>query len=115
MLTKNAKAIPGLVLLSLLSAPRALADGWQLPDVGGLNLPDADFNDLIMQVVDWLLGFIVIMAVIVLIWGGLVYIGSAGDQDRVMNAKRTVKYALMGLILAGIAFAAVNAIVNTLQ
>jgi NADH:ubiquinone oxidoreductase subunit 4 (subunit M) len=114
-MSKHAKAIGILLLLSCLFAPAALADGWQLPEVGGLGLPDKDFMEILKSIIDWMTTFIAVLAVIVLIYGGLVYIGSSGDQDRVISAKRTVKYALMGLVIAGIAYAAVNAVISTLS
>ena len=48
------------------------------------------------------------LAVIMIIWGGLRYATSAGNASSVTAAKNTILYAIVGLIVAFLAFAAVN-------
>jgi hypothetical protein len=116
----NKKNILALITLSFLSASHALADmtvtdtgngGWRLPD-NTYNLPDQDFGTLVMTIINWMLGFIVLLAILAIIWGSTIYIASSGDQQRVGQAKNTIKYALMGLIMAGLAWAVVNLVVT---
>ena len=49
-----------------------------------------------------------------LIWGGIRYVVSGGDAKKVTDAKNTVLYAIIGLIVAFLAFAIVNFVVNAL-
>jgi hypothetical protein len=110
----NKKNILALITLSLISANRVMADttgGWGLPD-NTYNLPDKDFGALVITIINWMLGFIVLLAILVIIWGSTVYIASSGDQERVGQAKKTIKYALMGLIMSGLAWAVVNLVVT---
>jgi len=46
--------------------------------------------------------------VIMLIWGGIRYTTSAGNSANVTAAKNTIMYAIIGLIIAFLAFAIVN-------
>ncbi len=55
-----------------------------------------------------------IIAVIMLIMGGIRYVISGGDAKKVTDAKNTVLYALIGLIVAFLAFAIVNFVINAL-
>ncbi len=48
------------------------------------------------------------IAVIMLIVGGIRYVISSGDQTAVTNAKNTILYAIIGIVVAFLAFAAVN-------
>jgi hypothetical protein len=48
------------------------------------------------------------IAVIMLIIGGIRYVVSAGDQTAVTSAKNTILYAIIGIIVAFLAYAAVN-------
>lgn len=48
------------------------------------------------------------IAVIMLIIGGIRYVVSSGDQTAVTNAKNTILYAIIGIIVAFLAYAAVN-------
>lgn len=60
------------------------------------------FNDiptLLGSVLTFLQGFIVILAVIMIVIGGFVYITSAGDDGRMTTGKNIVLGALIGLAL----------------
>ena len=54
------------------------------------------------------------VAVIMLIWGGLQYVISAGDQKRVESAKNTILYAIIGIVIAILAFAIVSFVATQL-
>ena len=55
------------------------------------------------------------ISVLMLIVGGIRYVVSAGDQQAVTNAKNTILYAIVGIVLAFIAFAAVQFVTNALE
>ncbi len=55
------------------------------------------------------------ISVIMLIIGGIRYVVSAGDQNAVTGAKNTILYAIVGIIVAFLAFAAVNFVTNQLE
>jgi uncharacterized membrane protein len=55
-----------------------------------------------------------IIAVIMIILGAIRYITSNGDQADVKAAKDTILYAVIGLIVASVAFAVVNYIIGSL-
>ena len=66
-------------------------------------------------VVNILLFLIGAISVIMLIVGGIRYTISAGDSGNVTAAKNTIMYALIGLIVAFLAFAIVNWVLGALQ
>lgn len=53
-------------------------------------------------------------AVIVVIVGGIKYVISAGDPKRVSEAKETILYAVIGVVISLSAYAIVTAIANGL-
>ena len=53
-----------------------------------------------------------IISVVMLIFGGLRYVISGGDSKKVTDAKNTIMYALIGLIISILAFAIVNFVIN---
>jgi len=71
-----------------------------------------DFGQSIVNLTNWVLGFATMIAVLALIWGGMNYLTSAGNEETAKSGKQTIKYALLGLIVAGIAYALVNVIVS---
>ena len=63
----------------------------------------------ILQVVFGILGGI---AVIMIVIGGFMYSVSAGDAGKVKNAKNTILYAVIGLVIASFATAIVSFIAS---
>lgn len=59
-------------------------------------------------IVNTLLFIVGAVSVIMLIWGGIRYATSAGNSSAVTSAKNTIMYAIVGLIIAFLAFAIVN-------
>jgi len=59
----------------------------------------SDFTELIENTIMWILSIVSSLALLILIFGGVMYIGSAGDEQKVLTAKKIVTYAIIGLIL----------------
>ena len=66
------------------------------------------------QVTNTILYIVGIVAVIMLIIGGIKYVVSGGDSKKVTDAKNTVLYAIIGLVIAFLAFAIVNFVISAL-
>ena len=83
----------------------------------GAGVPDSLFGDvgIITTVTNTLLFIAGALAVIMLIWGGLRYTISAGNSSAVTAAKNTVLYAIVGLIIAFLAFAVVNWVLGAIS
>ena len=65
-----------------------------------------DINALVCAFLSFLQGFIVVLALIMIVIGGFLYIASAGVESRMTLAKNTILGALIGLAL-GIATPAI--------
>lgn len=85
--------------------------------VGGVECGNTDDNpdelfggdsSIFTTVVNILLFIIGAISVIMLIIGGIRYTLSAGDSGNVTAAKNTILYAIVGLVIAFLAFAIVN-------
>lgn len=66
------------------------------------------------QITNTILYIVGIIAVIMLIWGGIRYVVSGGDSKKVTDAKNTILYAIIGLVISFLAFAIVNFVINAL-
>jgi hypothetical protein len=60
-------------------------------------------NNLIHTIVNLLSAIVGIVAVIMIIFGGLRYITSGGNDTSVTSAKNTILYAIIGLIIVALA------------
>lgn len=71
-----------------------------------------DLNDMIKSVLNWVFGIIGIVAVIMIIMGGFNMMISSGDPGKVKKGKDTILYGIIGLVIAILAFAIVNFVIN---
>lgn len=65
-------------------------------------------NSLIKTIVDVLLFILGAISVLVIIGAGIMYATSAGDAARVKKAKDTLMYAVIGLVVALLAYGIVS-------
>lgn len=93
---------------------QSITDGVQA--ARGEDQPDGLFAaDGVFRTVTNILLFIIgAVAVIMLIIGGIRYVVSGGDQSAVTSAKNTILYAIVGIVVAILAFAAVEFVTNSL-
>ena len=76
-------------------------------------VPEERINTLIADIVDIISVIVGIVAVIMIIYGGFRYITSGGDSGNVSNAKNTILYAIIGLIIVALAQFIVKFVLNT--
>lgn len=69
-------------------------------------------SDFIGIIINTLLFIIGALAVIMIIVGGISYATSNGDPAKVTKAKNTITYAVVGLIVAFLAYAIINWVVG---
>ena len=66
------------------------------------------------QVTNTILYIVGIIAVIMLIIVGIKYVVSGGDSKKVTDAKNTVLYAIIGLVICFLSFAIINFVISAL-
>jgi hypothetical protein len=105
----------GLFASWVVFASKASAAGtWGTdPGVNPTGVTD-DFEGSVQTIVNYILGFMTIVATLMIIYGGVLYLTSAGNEDSAARAKRTIAYGVVGLIVIGIAYALVVFITGTL-
>lgn len=78
------------------------------PGSQACNSKGDDANKLIGTLVNTLLFVVGALAVVMIIVAGILYVISNGDAGKVARAKNTLTYAIVGLVVAFVAFALVN-------
>lgn len=63
-----------------------------------------DFTMLITNFLQWLLGIAGGVALLMLIYGGITYITSIGDQQKMESGKRIITWTIFGLIIILVSF-----------
>lgn len=73
---------------------------------------DDDANKLIGVLVNTLLFVVGALSTVMIIVGGIMYATSTGDSGRITKAKNTIMYAIVGLVVAFVAYAIINWVVK---
>lgn len=76
---------------------------------------DAKARTFIKTLVNTLLYILGAVSVVVIIFAGIFYTTSIGDQALITKAKNTLLYAVIGLIVALIAYAIVNFVIDSFK
>jgi hypothetical protein len=74
-----------------------------------------DFKTLMKNIVSTLLVVLGMIAVIMIVIGGIRYTTSNGDSAQIKSAKDTILYAVVGLVVAIMAFAIVNFVLASVK
>ena len=69
-------------------------------------------NGQLINILNTIVGSLGIVAVIVVIIGGVLYMTSSGEPGKVKKAKDTILYGIIGLIICALAFAIVNFVIS---
>lgn len=83
---------------------------WQIDQ--GICEPGA--RQMTLRIVNFFLFFLGLVATVFLIYGGFLYITSAGNDESVNKAKKIIIYAAVGLILILVAAVLAHTLINML-
>lgn len=101
-----------LVFAFALVAPEPASAQITVPPAPGGS--STNLEETITDVINILLYIVGFVAVIMLVVGGIRYVASAGDQNAVQGAKNTILYAIVGIVIAFMAWAVVNFVITRL-
>lgn len=90
---------------------------------GGLDLPSGEglparltevksATQFIVNVTNFVLSFLGLAAVLVIIYGGILYVTAHGNDEQTGKAKKSITYAIVGIFVVLISFALVNTILK---
>jgi ABC-type Fe3+ transport system permease subunit len=96
--------------LSVYAASAASNTIKQGADSENVNGPSVDSTiSFAINTLSWVVG---IASVIMIIYGGFKYVTSAGDANKASSAKNTIIYALIGVVVAGMAQVILRVVIN---
>jgi hypothetical protein len=89
-------------------------------DIFGVNygastgLGQQDPRETVANIIQIALSFLGIVAVVIVLWGGVLWMTAAGNDDKVAQAKKVLFSGLIGLIIILSAYAITQFVVNQL-
>ncbi len=70
--------------------------------------------DLAINIINWALGILALVAVVIILYGGFVWLTSAGNEERLAQAKRILRNGVIGLVIILSAWGITYYVLNTL-
>jgi len=117
MSKKLVKHAASYLILLVLFAPvmvSAAVDDY-FPDEQ-VNLPgegsDVKLVETVVNIINVVLGLLGLIAVIIILIGGFKWMTAQGSDDKVTDAKNTIKYGIIGLVIILLAYVIVRVVIN---
>lgn len=113
---KFAKVATGLAIASSLAVPyiASAVTAFTVEDLGSsLGLGTADLKRTVVNILNWVLGIMALIAVVMIIWGGFTWLSAAGNEEKIEKAKKIIGAAVVGLIVILLAWAIVIFVAGT--
>jgi type IV secretory pathway VirB2 component (pilin) len=95
--------------VACVSFPQLVAAA-NIPLPSPQGLPDRDLVDVIASVTRFVTGLVAVLAVLMIVISGIVYITSAGESDKITRAKSWLTYSIIGLVVSLLAYVIVIAV-----
>jgi len=92
-----------LAALALSVSPAFAQFGLEYGTLTGLGTQDLRAG--IMGIVNVLLGFLGIIAIVIILWGGFRWMTAGGNEEKVGEAKKIITAGIIGLIIIFTAYA----------
>ncbi len=91
--------------------------GSQVTNIAECNVPKDQQDKGLMEYVQTGLNVVIsivgLVAVVVIILGGITFVTSQGDAPKITKAKNTILYGIVGLVIAILSFAIVNFVLSS--
>jgi len=98
--------------LTVMPALAQLETGIQYGTFTGLGTKD--LREGVMAIVRVLLGFLGIIAIVIILYGGFVWLTSAGNEEKVGQAKKIITAGIIGLIIIFVSYAIAEFVISEL-
>ena len=92
--------------LTIVMSASVIVGAIRIALIGNTSFANAqtiDTNTMVTNLIQWAIGIAGVVAGVFLVIGGISYITSAGDSNKLQKAKSTILYAVIGLIIVALA------------
>ena len=100
--------------ITVLAGGDVLAADYGLSFVKNKGLVESSLATVIGRVIGAVLGLVGVLLLVMMIYGGILYMSSGGNEDQISTAKKVLSYAVLGIIIVSLAFLLTYYIVNVL-
>jgi len=104
----------GVILLAFLLVNIVHAQGIVNCNKGPNNCEIRDLFQILIRLINFLIGFSWLVAILFVFWGAYGLATSYGNSEKIEGSKKTIQQAIVGLFLSMLGFLLVNFIVSAL-
>jgi TRAP-type C4-dicarboxylate transport system permease small subunit len=110
LVSKIAKTVSATAVTLYAGATSAFA--LSTGDIGaGVLKSGKDLPGFVLSLLNWAIGLIALIAVVMLIWSGVQYITAGGDEGKVEKATKGITNAIIGLVICFLSVLIVNFVI----
>ena len=99
----------------LVLAQDAVVDPYIDELAGPLGLGDRDIRDTVASIINVALGLLGIIAVVIVIYAGFLWMTAGGSQDKIDDAKKWLSGGIIGMVIVLSAYAIASFIISSLM
>lgn len=118
----NKKLIAGFFCLTILTLLVPVVVSAQ-NDIFGVNvvsdanlaLTNSDPRETAVNIINTALGFLGLIAVVIVLYGGFMWMTAAGNEERISKAKQILTAGIIGLVIIAMAWAIASYVVGAIM
>ncbi|MBU1178111.1 hypothetical protein KJ903_02735 [Patescibacteria group bacterium] len=119
MIKRVSQAIVCLLVLTLglfvlVGDNVASATDFGLSYVKDSGVVTSSWGVVVGRIIQAVLGLVGVLLLVMMIYGGILYMTSAGSEERIGSAKKVLSYSIFGAIIIALAFTLTSYIINAL-
>ena len=77
-------------------------------------LGTTDIRQGVMSIINYVFGFLGIIAIVLILYAGFIWMTAAGNEEKVEQAKKIITAAVIGLVIIFVSYALANFVVTQL-
>lgn len=99
---------------STSTTPSVADDKYGLSDVKDSGVVTQSAPEVAGTIIQTIIGITGVILVIVLIYGGVLYMTSGGNEEKTATAKKAITYGIVGVVIIALAFAITRFVLDAL-
>ena len=77
------------------------------------NANQTTVSQIVANIIRTIIGFTGVIFVVLMVWGGLMWMSSAGSEDKISKAKKLIAAGIIGLVITISAYAITSLVLST--
>lgn len=108
--------VPALMLTTSVGATDDVTADWSLDTFGAdAGLGTESLPQVISGIINVILSTLGVIAVLIILWGGFLWMTAAGEPDKVEKAKKLIISGIIGLVIIFAAYAIASFVLGAVQ